>query len=114
MKTAHFIKKDITFSQDLSSAPLSYTTTVGRKFKLEEIIFRASQAITETITITRVSAQGSAYNTVLRTMELTAERDYVYRPTGEANFLEDDEIKVECTNANGVGTIRGILRLSEM
>lgn len=114
MKTAHFLRKDITFSQDLSADALSYTTSIGRKFKLEQILFRASIAITETITITLDSAHGSTYDTVLRVKQLSAEQNFVYVPEGETNFQAGDEIKVQCTNANLAGIIYGQIKTSEM
>ena len=110
----HFLKSDITFSQDLSEAALSFTTTIGRNFKVEQIIFHASQNITETITITLDSAQGANYDTRLRRKTLNAEQDYVWIPEGEVNFKSGDEIKIQCTNANKTGTIRGIVKPSAM
>ena|SRR3990167_3337437 len=114
MKTAHFLKPDITTSQDLSAAALDYTTTQTRAFKLEEITIKSSQNITETITITKDSNKGSAYDTVLATRSLVAEADFVFRPQGESNFRANDNIRVQCTNANAVGTLSVILSLSEM
>ena len=114
MITNHFLKPDIKFSQDLSEAALNFTTTIGRNFKLEQIIFSASQGITETITITLDSAQGANYDAKRRRKTLNAEQDYVWTPEGEVNFKSGDEIKIQCTNANGVGTIRGIVKTSAM
>lgn len=114
MKTAHFIKKPLTYSQDLSSAALSSTTSQTRKFKLEEVTLKADQAISETVTITRVSANGTAYDHVLAKRVMVAERDFVFRPQGECNFYDGENLKVECTNANSVGTVSGEIKLSEM
>lgn len=108
------LKPDKTFSQDLSQGSLSYTTEFGRRFKLEQILFKASVAITETITITLDSAHGANYDTVLGTIEMNGERSAVFRPQGEANFQVGDEIKVECTNANLTGILRGIIKSSEL
>ena len=114
MKTAHFLIPDITTSQDLSAAALNYTTTLDKAFKLEQIQFRFSQAVTETITITLDSAKGASYDIVLRVKDLVAEQNYVFRPEGEDNYQKGDQIKIQCTNANGVGTIYGKLKTSEM
>lgn len=113
-KSIHFLKADITTSQALASAVLDYTTTIDQAFKLEEIYFRASQAITETITITLDSKNGSNYDVILRRKTLSGEQHYVYRPDGEMNFRKGDEIRIQCTNANGVGTIFVIIKPSEM
>lgn len=114
MRTAIFLSKDETASQDLSAAALSHTTTFTRKRKLEQILFKASQAITETITITLDSVNGTAYDTVLQEVSLYAETDFVYRPQGQCNLTDGDKIRVECTNANGVGTIKSIIKTSEL
>lgn len=112
MKTAHFINKDITTSQNLALAPLSYTTTIDKSFKLEKVLFVASQAISETVTVSAISADGTI--AVLAQRTLVAKTDYVYMPAGEDNFLSGDQIKVQCTNANGIGTMKCIIKTSEM
>ena len=108
------MKPDITTSQNLALAALSYTTSIGRKFKLEEVILHFSVAITETITITRDSKAGVNYDHVLARRQMIAESDFVFRPTGECNFLDGDEVKVQCTNANGVGIAYMVIKPSEM
>ena len=114
MLTRHTLKPDITFTQDLSKDALSYTTSVSRQFKLEEVIVQASVAITETITVTRDSKQGAAYDQILAKHTLSAEQSFVFRPEGECNFLDGDEVKVQCTDANGTGIVYGTLKSSVM
>jgi hypothetical protein len=107
-------KSDITTSQDLSEGALSYTTSIGRKFKLAEVIIHASIAITETITITRDSKNGANYDHVLKSYDLASEQDLIFRPQGECNFEAGDEVKVQCTNANLVGTVFVIIKAKEI
>lgn len=114
MQPEHFLKKDITTSQDLSAGALSYTTVTSRNFKLEEITLKASVGITETVTVTRVSKQGSNYNTVMVSQTLTNDTSFVYRPTGECNFIASDEVKIQCTNANGTGIVYVTIKRSEL
>ena len=114
MKSAHFQRKPITHSQDLSAAAFTKTTAIGRQFKLEEVTIHASQNISETVTITRDSANGVNYDTVLAKRTLVAEADFVFRPDGECNFLAGDELKVEVTDANGVGTVYSEIKTSEL
>ena len=108
------LKPDITTSQDLSLGALSYTTTIGRRFRLERILFHASVAITETITITLDSIGGASYDTVLRRKSLSAEQDFIYIPDGENNYYAGDEIKIQCTNANLTGTLYVSLKAREV
>ena len=113
-RSLYFLRPDITTSQNLALAALSYTTTINRSFKLEQIIIKASQNITETITITLDSKNGSNYDAILRKKTLNSEQDYVFRPEGKANFKKGDEIKIQCTNANEVGIVYVIIKTSEM
>jgi len=99
-----FLKGDLTTSQDLSEAALSYTTSYSKAFKLDMILIKFSVNVTEDITITLDSANGAAYDVVLRTKGLSSESSFVYKPEGDANFVKGDQIKIQCTNANGTGT----------
>lgn len=97
------LKPDITTSQDLSLGALSYTTSIGRRFEVDRILFHFSAAVTETITITLDSGKGANYDTILRRKSLSAEQDYVYIPDGKNKYYAGDEIKIQCTNANLTG-----------
>lgn len=103
MSKSYFPKLDKNTSQDLSAGPLSYTTSYGRRFKLEQIIIKFSVAVTETVTITFISADGANYSPPLSTVDLVSESSMIWRPQGEANFQAGDEVKVQCTNANLTG-----------
>ncbi len=101
-------------SQDLSLAALLYTATYGKRYKIDEITVHFSQAVSETITITMVSKNGVNYNTVLQSVVLVSETDFVWRPQGEANFQAGDTIKVQCTNANTVGIAYLTVKASQL
>ena len=107
-------RADLTTSQDLSVAALSYTSTIGRRFQLDEVILHASVAITETITVSKVSKSGANYTAVLATRDLVAEQDFVFRPQGGCKFLESDEVKVQCTQANLTGTVYVVIKTSAL
>ncbi len=114
MPNSKWLIPDLTTSQDLTSGALSYTTSIGRQFKLNEITFHASVAITETITITLNSAKGANYDTVLRKITLTSGQDYVYRPQGEPTFQAGDEITIAVTNANTTGIMYVKIKAEEL
>ncbi len=107
------LKPDKTASQDLSLGALSYTTDFGRRFKLNMVALKATTGITETVTITLSSGQGTTYNVVLASYNLEGESSYVWRPEGDLILYAGDEIKVECTNANLTGTIKALVKASE-
>lgn len=113
-KSIHFLGLDVTTSQDLSADPLSYTTAVGRAFKLEEVILKASVAISETVTITRDSKSGANYDHVLAARTMVSETCFIFRPQGECNFQAGDELKITCTNANLTGTVYVLIKRSEL
>lgn len=98
----------------MASGPLNYTTSFARRWKLERVLIKATQNISETITITLDSKQGSAFDTILASQTLDNENDFVYNACGENNYLEGDEIKIECTNANLIGVLSGMIKTSEM
>lgn len=108
------LKPDLTSSQNLALGALSYVTAIGRKFRVENVILRASVPITETITITLDSINGANYDTVLHTSDLIDGQDFVWRPQGELNLQNGDEIRVQCTNANLVGTVYLTVKLGEL
>lgn len=108
------LKPDKTASQDLSAAALSYTTNYGRRFKLESVYLVASVAITETITITLVSALGTAYDVVLQVYDMVNESSFIWRPQGEMNLQLGEEIKIQCTAANNTGTVKVVVKSSEI
>ena len=114
MRTAYFLSKDETTSQNLVSGALSYTTTFTRARKLEQIVIHSSVAITETVTITLDSASGANYDTVIQEVVLVAEQDFVYRPQGIINLQSGDKIKVQCTNANTTGVVYCTICTSEI
>lgn len=101
-------------SQDLSLAPLSYTATYGKRFKLDQVLIDFSQAVSETVTITLISAAGSTYNHVLQSAVLISETSFDWRPQGEANFQAGDKIQVQCTNANGIGLAHLTIKASQL
>jgi len=113
-KSIHFLIPDITESQNLASGALSYTTTLTKAFKLEEVILRASVAITETVTVTRDSVNGANYDHTLARKVLSAEQEFLFRPSGECNFQAGDKLKVQCTNANMTGIVYILIKTSEM
>ncbi len=101
-------------SQNLGIAPLNFTATYGKRYKLDEVLIHFSQAVTETVTVTLVSGNGPNYNTVLQMVTLQAETDFVFRPQGEANYQAADQIKVQCTNVNGLGTAYLIVKTMQL
>ena len=110
----HALRPDVTTSKDLSSGALSHTTAIGRKFKLESVSIHFSVAVTETVTITRDSINGANYDTVLSKRDLDSEQDFIYKPSGEDNFQEGDEVKVQCTAANLTGVAYVTIKTSEL
>ncbi len=114
MGKSFFLKTDITSLQNLAGGALSYATSIGRKFKLNEVIIHSSVPITETITITRDSKQGVNYDHILASRDLVSEQDFIFRPQGQCNFQDGDEVKVQCTNANLTGVVYLTIKSSEI
>jgi len=110
-----FQKGDVTTYQDLSKAVLSYTTSsVNRRWKLSEVTIHFSVAVTETITITRISPESANYDTVLISRSLVAEQNFAYRPDGDCDFQAGEELKVYCTKANNTGVAYVTIKRREL
>jgi len=107
------LRKDTTFSQDLSAAALSKTVTFTRPRSLHEILINFDANVTETITITKNLAVGANYKTVLDEIDLVSEDKYTFRPQGKCDFQIGDGVTVACTNANGTGTAYGTIKVRE-
>ena len=111
------LKTDITTSQDLSAGAgtaLDFTTTVARKWRLISVTIKASENITETITLTKDSKQGVAYDTILRSLSLVAQQNFLYKPEGGEDFQSGDELRVQCTAANNTGTVYVTIKCREL
>jgi len=114
MKTAHFLSKDSTTSQDLSLGALDYTFNFNQERKVEQVIFKFSQAVSETIIISIDSENGANYDAPFQEIVLVAESSYIWRPQGECNLRKLDKLRVQCTNANLIGTCFVTVKSSEM
>jgi len=95
----------ITTSADLTTAALSYSTSLSKDFKLLSVHFHASTNITETVKVIKDMNAGANYDSELASSDLAAADDYVFRPDGDEIFKKGDEVKVTCTKANTTGSI---------
>lgn len=109
------LKPDKKFSQDLSAAELDVTIEIDNDYKLDQIYFKFTAAISETVTISIVSTlDGATYTQVLQDCTLVSETAFTWRPQGEANFKKTDNIRIQCTNVGGAETVTGKVRTSEV
>lgn len=99
------------FSQALASGALSTTKTYSYDTRVRQVMVHASTAISETITVTFDSADGSNYDTLLASTTLSSATDYVFRPAGILILRKGDGIKVTCTNNGGTGTVYGTVQV---
>lgn len=103
-----------TGTADLSSVALALSTTHPGRAKLLQVLLRASVAISETVTVTFDSKDGSTYDVVLDTSILSSASSYVFRPTGECVMEAGDVTKVECTKANNTGIVYVTILLQDL
>lgn len=100
------------FSQSLVSGALDISQDLIEPGIILGVYLTASVNITETITITRKSRNGSTYDHVIKSGTLNAERYFRYSPDSEKIvLLPGDSVEVQCTNANTTGIIYGTLLL---
>ena len=108
------LRSDITTTKDLSTGELDFTTTVGRKFRLSSVHFHFGAGVTETITITKDSKQGTDYDTVLKSISLSNGTSYTYRPDNDEDFQAGDELRLQCTNATAVTDVFAVIKCREL
>jgi len=103
-----------TGSQDLSAGALSLTAIASVQMELALITCKASEGITETVTVTIDQSEGSDYDVKLDSQGLNSEQDYIYKSNGDKIILNaGDGIKLACTNANTTGIVYGKIILIE-
>lgn len=99
-----------TFSQDLSSGALNITKEFVYDTELIQVMMKFNTPVTEQITITFVSRDGSSYDTPIDTELMIANDHYILsRVTQPIVIQQGDKIKIQCTNANGIGTVYGTI-----
>jgi len=92
--------------QALADAPLNYTTSFKAKTKILYVLLKASEAITETVTVTFNCGNGASYDVVLDSVAIVAGTNYYYNFDGKDFMLRDvDELTITCTNNNVTGTV---------
>ncbi len=90
-------------SQNLASAALSYSFAPLQNCQILEVNIHFSASISETVTLTWVSRDGTNYSTVVQVSSLSSQTDFAFRPTGHLILMDGDSLKVECTHAGNTG-----------
>lgn len=97
-----------TFSQNLVSGAASFNYSPNYDVYLLQVLITASTGITEVMTITFDSADGSDYDTVLATKQLSSESEALYAPgPNKILFKKGDKVQIDITNANTTGVVYG-------
>lgn len=89
-----------TFSQDLSAAALSGTTSFSTDTRLSHVTFVLSVATVQDLTIEIDSGQGAAFDTEVIVQKMAgSQTDFFYQPEIDLYLKDGDEIKVTMTNS---------------
>ncbi len=99
------------FIQSLASGPLLKSYPCNKQVRLISVQLKFSTPVTETVTITRVSAHGDEYNVNIATEDLDSNSSYIFHPCWEVILILGDSIKIECTNANLTGIVYGTVHI---
>ena len=91
-------------TQDLTGTPLDFTTETAdggpltHNFKLVSVHIHLSAAVSPTIAVNRVSADGVNYNTPFDTTTLAGNDDYILeKAEGEGICIAGDQIGITIT-----------------
>ena len=105
--------KSVTGSQDLSISAASVSTSETSPFELLFVAVHASTSINETVTIRFISGDGSDYNTMIDSIDLSG-TDLFWQPSNRLICKAGDQIQVEVTNANLTGTVYITIQIREV
>lgn len=82
-----------------------FTSAVAERRKLDHVTLEASEAITETVTLTLNSRKGSTYDIPLDASSMAAETMYQYVPLSPVYLGPGDNLTLTCTAAGTTGTV---------
>ncbi len=103
-----------TAQQLLSSAALSDTYTLLKDGYFQWAGFQADGSITETATVSIISSDGSAYDIVLDTTNISGGTNYIFNPTNKILLRAGDGIKITCTKATATETVSSTISVEEI
>ena len=103
-----------TKQQDLSSAALSDTYTLLKDGYFQWAGFMADGGITETATVSIISADGAAYNIILDTTNISGGTNYLYNPNNKILLRKGDGVKITCTKATATETVSSTISIEEI
>lgn len=108
------IKTDID-SADLTSVALQQDYTVeGYDEELLAVYLKASENITETVTVSIISVLDTTNRIyLLDTASLAGAQNYRFRPSTPEPLKKGDVVRLACTNGNTTGTAYGEIRVRE-
>lgn len=93
---------------------VGWTPALAHRRRIDLVTLKAASAITQDITVTLNSAQGSAYDVVLDSVSLSAATDYAYKPAGDVVLGPGDQVTLACTaNASPNIVVSGAILLEE-
>lgn len=109
MTSAHILERK--FSQDLTVGSLSQEYEFIEQSRVVAVYLHFTEDITETVTVTRISRHSDEYNVMANRKVLDDVSDYIFHPEWHLMLTKGDKIRVECTNANELGTVYGIIHI---
>lgn len=93
--------------------PLSDTYELTMDGWLEWAGLKATENITETVTVTIDSLDGAAWDIEVKTTNLSASRNFFYQPSRPIRLRKGDKVKITCTAGNNTGTANSTLRIAQ-
>lgn len=105
-------------SRDLSDGSFSLKTSGDNSFRLLEAFLRADQAISEGVALVFDSKDGSAWDTVIYSGDLTTDEHFRF-PDDKVQidrliFESGDQVELKCTNAGAAGNVYGTILTEEV
>ena len=101
------------------TAPLVFDYVVGEtvipenNIQLLGVYFKAASNITETVTVSIISAQGATYTYLLSSTALTTAQTVIYTPTGFIGLKRGDTLRVAATSATATAMCYTMIQYRE-
>jgi hypothetical protein len=90
---------------DLSDSEAEFSFSFPIAVKLLTVYLKSNVGITETITLSFVSQNGTSYNTTIDVKEMEGDSNYIYAAVGTLAINEGDSLNINVSNANATGSV---------
>jgi len=102
---------EATATQDLSVAPLDFTTSFDKNLRVGYMSLKLTGTVSQTLTFSIDALAGPAFDTIVRTENLSADTDFFFKTDQPVFLKKGNEIRIQLTN-NGTPSVTANIVMS--